>query len=412
MINRKRNILFIIFALFLFAFATRKEVTRLESFVLVTKLKEFTAGTPIKLEFQPKSNNEKPQLFIIHSYGKTLLEASIEKGNYVFSLPENYCEKTGRVSWFLILKNESIVSGSFQIHPNRNTKTVLENYLGPRKIMAGGKEFSMMVVVPTDGFDNPKESNTTVKLQYQFLQKVSSLDLRTNNFIAWYNIYSPDKAGKILVSTECENTVSKEIETEVYPNIATDFSINYSRNHEFADGNQLTRFSTSIIRDQFGNVVSDGTLVYFIIRTKENMLLKTFGATINGIASAQILHPDHQDSYQVNAYVMGIAESNSITINYKPVTASFDYTLTHNNRTLRVGPIKSFMNQLVPDGINVVVNVFQENKIVATLEKETSKGMAFFEISDDIVAAGNFQLEIKTLGISKKTPILRNDHQQ
>ncbi|WP_298147736.1 hypothetical protein [Flavobacterium sp.] len=401
-----------IFTLFLLALAIGKEVARIESLVLVTKATEFTAGTPIKLEFTAKSNSEKPQLFIIHSYGKTLLEASVDRGNYVFELPENYCEKTGKVSWFLILEHESIASGTLQILPNPKTKTVLENYFGPRKIMAGGREFSMMVVVPTDGFDNPKESNTTVKLKYQFLQNISTLDLRTNNFIAWYNIYSPDKAGKILVSTECENTVSKEIETEVYPNIATDFSINYSRNHEFADGNQLTRFSTSIIRDQFGNVVSDGTLVYFIIRTKENMLLKTFGATINGIASAQILHPDHQDSYQVKAYVMGIAESNSITINYKPVAASFDYALSHNNRTLRVGPIKSFMNQLVPDGITVVLNVLQKNKIVATLEKETSKGIAFFEISDDILAAGNFQLEIKTLGISKKTPILRNDHQQ
>ncbi len=412
MIKRKQNILLLISTMFLLAFASREDAAQRESFVLISKATEFTAGNPIKLAFHSKLKTEAPQLFIIHSYGKTLLDATLERGNYIFTFPKNYCEKTGKVSWFLIRSNQSVQSGSIHIHPNRITKTVIENYLGPRKILAGGKEFSMMVVAPTDGFDNPKEDNTSVKLRYQFLQNITSLDLKTKNFIAWYNIYSPNKAGKILVGTACESTVSKEIETEVYPNIATDFSINFTRNHEFADGNQITHFSTSIIRDQFGNIVSDGTLVYFIIRTKENMLLKTFGATISGIASAQILHPDHQETYQIKGQVIGIAESNSISIDYKPVTASFDYSITNQNRTVTVGPIKSFMNQLVPDGISVVVNVFQHNKKVTSLQKETSKGMAIFEISRDLINDGDYRLEITTLGMTKKTSILRYDHQQ
>jgi hypothetical protein len=392
------------------SFAVGEPAPRITSFQCITKSKEFSAGSVVKLKFNSESKSTAPQLFVSHSYGKTLLGALVENGNYVFTLPKNYSEKTGNVSWFLIQNNKSHLSGTIQIKPNRNTKTVIENYLGPRKIIAGGKEFSMMVVVPTDGFDNPKADDTSVKLQHQFLQNITSLDLRTKNFIAWYNIYSPNKSGKILVSTSCDDTQSKELETDVYPNIATDFTINYTRNHDYADGNQITTFSTSIIRDQFGNIVSDGTLVYFVIRNKEQLLLKTFGTTISGVATAQTLHPDHPDMFVVKAYVVGVAESNSIAINYKPIANSFDYTFKNQNRTLVVGPIKSFMKQLVPDGINVEVNVFQQNKRILSLKNQTSKGVAIFDIPRDIVREGNYWIEIKTLGITQKTSTLRYDH--
>jgi hypothetical protein len=405
-----RNILFLLSALLLLAFGTAMVSDKEQSFKLTSTPKTFTAGNPITLAFYSKSEKEKPLLFIIHSYGKTLLDATLEKGNYVFKIPENYCQKTGVISWFLVTNNKITNRGTFEIIPNNNTKTVIENYLGPRTILAGGKEYSMMVTVPTDSFDNPKKNNTNVIIKHQFLQNVTNLNLKTKDFIAWYNIYSPTKSGKLLVSSECDNIATKEIETEIYPNIATNFTINYTRNHEFADGNQITHFSTSIIKDQFGNTVSNGTMVSFIIKTKDNMVLKTFGTTINGIASAQILHPDHQDIYTVKGYVTGIAESNSIVLNYKPIISSFNYSFSNKNRTITIGPIKSFMNQLVPDGIKVVVKVLNQNKEVATLQEETSKGMATFEIPEDFYKANSYHFEITILGITKKTTTLNYDH--
>jgi hypothetical protein len=408
--KKARNILLLLSALLLLAFGTTMVFDKDQPFKLASTSKTFTAGNPIALSFTSKSEKEKPQLFIIHSFGKTLLDATFEKGKYIFKIPENYCLKTGTISWFLVNNNTTTNSGTFEIIPNDKTKTIVENYLGPRTILAGGKEFTMMVTVPTDSYDNPKADNTSVGLKYQFLQNVTSLDLKTKDFIAWYEIYSPSKSGKMLVSTECNNTVYKEIETEVYPNIATNFTINYSRNHEFADGNQVTHFTTSIIKDQYGNTVSDGTMVSFIIKTKTDIVLKSFGTSINGIASAQILHPDHQDIYSVKGYVTGIAESNSIVIDYKPIISTFNYSFSNKNRTITVGPIKSFMNQLVPDGIKVVVKVFNKNKEVASLLEETSKGMTTFELPESFYKANSYHFEITTLGITQKTTTLNYDH--
>jgi hypothetical protein len=396
-------IVFVLSALLLLAFGTALVSDKKASFALVSKTKSFVAGNTIELEFSSTSASEKPVLFIVHSYGKTLLDVTAEKANYIFKIPENYCNKTGCVSWFLIHKNETTLSGTFEITSNNKTKTVIENYLGPRTILAGGKEFTMMVTVPTDSFDNPKKDGTNVILKHQFLQNVTNLNLKTKDFIAWYDIFSPTKSGKLIVSTECDTIVTKEIETEIYPNLATNFTINDVRNHEFADGNQITHFTTSIIKDQFGNTVSDGTLVSFIIKTKNNLVLKTFGTTLNGIASAQILHPDHSENYTVKGFVTGIAESNSLTLKYKPIITTFKYSFSNKNRTLTVGPIKSFMNQLVPDGIKVIVKVFHQNKLINRLQEDLSKGSATFELSEDFYKEKKYQFEITTLGIMQKT---------
>lgn len=396
-------IVFLLSVVLLLAFGTALETNHEEIFILNTKTKYFVAGSEIKMEFSCDSKTTNPQLYIIHSYGKTLVEGMNKNGKLTFKIPELYAKKTGTVSWFLTTSGRTIAQGIFEIIPNKNTPTQIESYLGPRSILAGGKEFTMMVAVPTDGFDNPVLENTSVLIKNQFLNNITIDAEKTKDFIAWKNIFSSKSSGKILVSTECKNIATKEIETEVYPNIATNFSINYTRNHDFADGNQITTLSTSIIKDNFDNVVSDGTLVSFIISTQNNTILKTFGTTIKGIATGQLLHPDHADFYTVKGYVTGIAESKSLNIAYKPILSIFNYTFSNRNRTLIVGPLKSFMNQIVPDGIKVTVNIFQGNKLTATLQENTSNGIAEFHISSDLYKAKNYRFEITTLGVTQKS---------
>ncbi len=409
--NKTRCIALILVAVLICAFGTTAGTTKKSRFTLAPMATTFATGSTIRMVFSSESPHAEPQLFVIHSYGRTLLDAKHEGRNCIFTLPESYSRKSGAVSWYLLNGNQTVDSGVFQIISNVHTKTVIENYLGPRRILAGGKEFTMMVTVPTDAFDNPKEDHTPVRLHYQFLQEIRNRTLETKDFVAWYDIYSPTQSGKLLVATECTATVSKEIETEVYPNIGTDFTIAYARNHEFADGNQITRFSTSLIRDTFGNTVSDGTLVTFIIKTRRDMVLKTFGTTINGIATAQILHPDHPDRYRVKGYITGIAESNTLDIGYKPVAPSFHYSFSNHNRTITVGPIKSYMNQLVPDGIKVTLQVCDEkNREIASLQEETSRGIASF-ILGDALCDDRYHLNITTLGMTQITPNLHCDNQ-
>lgn len=389
--------------LLLFAFETAAFIAKENTTYLSSTNKVFVAGDNMKLTFSSTSKTTIPQLFIIHSYGKTIIDGKNSNGKITFTIPTVYTKKTGTVSWFLIDNEKTVTNGTFEIIPNEKTKTQMENYLGPRSILAGGKEFTMMVAVPTDGFDNPKLENTPVVIKHQFLNNVTTISKNTKDFIIWENIYSNTQSGQILASTACEKTVTKEIETEVYPNIATDFSIYYTRNHDYADGNQITTLTTSLIKDAYNNTVSDGTMVVFHITTKNNMALKTFGTTINGIASGQILHPDHPDHYSVKGYITGIAKSNILEIDYKPILSDFTYSFSDYNRKLTVGPLNSFMGQLVPDGIKVVLKIFHDNQLISSLQEDSSKGMVQFYIPSDFYKEKNYRFEIQTLGIIKKT---------
>lgn len=392
---------FIIFALLLVSYNLLPK-NETNKFSFETKEKTFTAGTKIALKFKTKSAI-KPQLFLIHSYGKTLLDGTLIKDQITFLLPGIYARKTGNVDWFLIVDGNKKMRGSFDILPNNQTKTQIENHVGPPSTMVGDGHFVMYVAVPTDDFDNPKETNTPVIYKSQFLNSFTTDIVLTKDLIAWKDFFAPTKSGIILLSTECEKTITKEYDAVIYPGIATNFTINYSRNHEFADGNQITTLKTSIVRDKFGNIVSDGTMVSFMITTKNNMVLKSFGTTIEGIATAKILHPDHQDVFTIKAFVTGIAESSVIAINYKPINPIIAYKFSKDNRTLTVGPLRSFMNQLVPDGVSVKLKIFHNHNLVETLQEDSSNGKAIFNISYDYYKEKTYSFEISTLGTTKNT---------
>ncbi|AWG20454.1 hypothetical protein FFWV33_02375 [Flavobacterium faecale] len=372
---------------------------------LVTAQKSFIAGRPITLTFTTNSKTANASLFIIHTYGKTVVTATNSDGKLNFKIPTVYFIKTGIVSWYLIQDDTQTANGSFTITPNNTTPTLLENYLGPPSLLTGTDHFTMMVAIPTDSYDNPKENGTAVLIKDQFLDNVTVTEKKTKSFIAWKDIYSRTKSGKMLVSTECNSTDSKEFETEIKPSPSEDFTIDYARNHQFADGNQITTVKTSVIKDRFDNLVGDGTVVMFQVITNANILLKSYAATINGVAIGQILHPDHEDTYKIKAYVTGIAQSKPISVSYKPLIKTFKYTFSEQNRKITVGPVRSFMKQLVPDGVKVELKIFHKKELLETKIVETNKGLATFILLAPFYPKKEYQFTIKTLGITQQTEI-------
>ena len=222
----------------------------------------------------------------------------------------------------------------------------------------------MLVVIPTDNLDNPVPTNTLVEAKHQFLASEETNSIFTKNLIAYRNIYSKKQRGRILVSSESLGINSKEFTINVFAAIPADFIISAKSPHNYADGNQITTFSTSVIKDKHDNIVNDGTFVTFFITNKKGNVLKTTGTTIEGVANSKIIHPDFEDNWSVKAYVDGMAESNTITVNYKRVIEDFNVAFLEKNRKIKVGPLQSFMKQMIPDGLQVRLQIFKENKDV------------------------------------------------
>ena len=95
-------ILFLMSIVLLVAFGTSLQTTKKANFILDTKTKFFVAGKEVKIQFTSNLQATVPQLYIVHSYGKTLIQGTNKNGKLTFKLPQIYSNKTGIVSWFLI----------------------------------------------------------------------------------------------------------------------------------------------------------------------------------------------------------------------------------------------------------------------------------------------------------------------
>ncbi len=382
-----------------FAYIQKSEEAQAE---VLTEKSTFQAGEAIQLNFKI-TGVENLKLYLHHSFGSTLLtESKKENNRFTFQLPELFSRKTGALTWVLLSESEQLLSGILKIVPATSTKTQLETYLGPRSIVAGYEDFSMLVVSPTDVYDNPLPDSTEVLIFKQYKNTISEFKVFTENLMAWRNMMSEPKSGIMQISSEVNGTSSKEFTSNIYPSNATDFQISFDRNHEYADGNQLTEFSTSIIKDEFKNIIADGTMVEFLITTEENHLLKTYASTINGIAKAKMLHPDAPQTWKIKAYIPGVAESNSINLTYESILEDFPVKFSAENRKITVGPLLSFMGQLIPDGAQVKLLIYHDGELIETKQKTSSKGMVEFQLAKEFYPEKSYSFQLKALGITKE----------
>ncbi len=368
-----------------------------DTYILITESKVFTADDNIELEFRFKGSTD-VVLYCSNSYGSVILKPRIDS-NLKFTIPKSISNKSGLLNWQLQSDSDK-VSGQLKILPKTKIKTI-ETYIGPPSIEAGGKDYTMLVVIPTDDLDNPLIDSTKVSVKHQFLDNQTSNDIHTQHGFGYKNLSSYEKSGRIIISSECLGLNSKEYDVNVMPAIPTNFNIYSNRIHNYADGNQITTFKTSVIKDRFDNVVSDGTFVSFFITDKNGNKATTQGTTINGVATAKMLHPDHEDQWTIKAYIEGMANSDTLVLNYKQAVSNFDVSFSKNNRTINVGPLQSFMNQRVPDGLDVILKIYRNDNLENQISKQSKDGFANFKLNLDRYPKGRYNFEIEVAGLTK-----------
>jgi hypothetical protein len=163
----------------------------------------------------------------------------------------------------------------------------------------------------------------------------------------------------------------------------------------------------SVIKDKHNNVVSDGTYVSFYITNDKNNSLKTSGTTINGVATAKMIHPDYETQWSIKAYVDGMAESEVITLNYHQVIDNFEVNFSKTNRDITVGPLQSFMKQMIPDGLQVKLSVYKDDILLETLHKTSIDGYVNFNLKPNSIKNDTYRIVITTAGLEKTVNALQ-----
>ncbi|WP_291869906.1 hypothetical protein [Maribacter sp.] len=379
-----------------------KELPLIKAELIAIK-ENYIAGDSIVLKFKTDVAAPNIKLHLKNAFGTILLKSKLSHNFLNFYIPNNFTRKAGECHWKLIQEKTTLLKGGFSIKTTAPKGTKIETYFGPRSITAGNNDFSMLIIAPTDIYDNTVNPGTEVIIKSQFLETISELKVPTNNLIAWHNVRSTLKSGRILVTSHCNETKSKELTTIVFPSNATDFSISTSSAHDFADGNQILHLKSDIIKDKYNNVVSDGTLVTFMIKDQKGSSLFTIGTTLNGIVKARTLHPSEASNWKIQAFITGAAESSIIEVNFRTAIADYSVHFSKGNRNIDIGPFESFMKQLVPDGVLVQLDIYDsEEKFIETKKTTTKKGSSTFFISPEYLPNGNYKLVFKAAGITKE----------
>ncbi len=361
----------------------------------------YSAGSPIILKFTNTSDRE-TQLWIHNSYGSTLVEdTGKNKEDHLFKIPKYFCNKSGILNWKLIAEKSVLQKGTITIQPGK-TPIVMENYIGPQDIFNTAKDFAMLVSVPTDTFDNPLADKTKLNITEFFKSQQQINSVQLNNLIGWRKINSHPKTGKIIATIVCNNSTSEEFTVDILPNTPENFIIKANKTHNYADGNQIITFTTSILKDRYGNTVSDGTKVSFIIQNNLGYTLQTSGNTIGGIATGNILHPESAQIWNIKAYVIGMAESNELQTSF--ITALSEIPVEFNNKENKiiVGPLVSFIQQRIPDGALVTLKIYENKKIINSLHKLSLKGFANFDLNKTIIPPGTYTISVETMGKTRE----------
>ena len=358
---------------------------------------EMIAGEEIILQFAEA--NSSSRLLLKNSYGQTIISGDSENIQS-FRVPEFMSNKSGLLEWKLINDDKSR-SGVIKI-VSQDKPVSIENYFGPRSIQAGYNDYSMLVTIPTDLLDNPLNDGTKVEISEYFQGNLKKDSIPMQNMFAWQNIYTKTKAGNITVAASSKKLQAKEMISQVYPSTATNFQIETKREHEFADGNQVLDIVTSQITDAYGNVVSDGTSVEFIIEDPQGVKLKSSATTISGVATAKVLHPEMPEEWQLSANVTGMAVSDTISVSFNSVLRDFRIRQDEQNNSLTVGPLESFLGQLVADGSTVRLQILDKNsEIIEVMQEPSEEGYAVFTLPADKNYWNSYTFKIEAMGLTK-----------
>ena len=367
-----------------------------DAFKIVTPIDQVVTKNGIKIKFQSYNNDDFELLEFVVSgtYGTTVLKPQLHQDQLAIHIPEVISQHSGIIEWKLIAGETTLERGSFKLLPNIKQLKTVENYVGPRSIIANERDYTMLVSIPVDSLDNMLPDQTVVQMSKQFKGDITSTKKEIKSGFAWQRIPAPLTTGRLITGSTLQQISSKELVVDIFPDIAVPFKITKSSNHNYADGNEIIILQTDQIKDSHGNIMTDGTLVTFFIKDDHDNSWQTTASTVNGYAFAKALHPQAPSTWTVKGVINGMVESPELNITFESIIDEIHFSFSEN-KTVTIGPLTSYLGQLVPDGIPVQLKIDGSEIIL-----KTHNGIATYTFDTKIIEPNTYDIQIKTLGLT------------
>ena len=245
----------------------------------------------------------------------------------------------------------------------------LDLYLGPRTVIADGRDFSMIVAVPKDSFGNPVIDGTVV--DYTVTRDDGSgpgASEPTSGLLSYHRIFSRTVATRTRVAATVGSANGPERSFLEVAGIPSRFDLGLVDAAPLADGHSLARIRTGELVDEFGNQLPDGSLVY-LDAAGVTGVRRLRSVAIEGQAEFVFEAPAEPGEATFIATASGIA-STPLEVSFPSAVAELPAKATlvvvegadgpRNAVELRIGRVVSSRDSYVPDGTLVRVETADE----------------------------------------------------
>lgn len=302
------------------------------------------------------SSTDEITLHVKHALYTKSYSTKITNGSFEIEIPSVDNQTAGIVNTSLVYQEEIIGEEKYFIKP-LDAINKMQSFNGPKDLFAGDDDASMNVSIPHDEYDNPLLPPANVNFSKSFEGQIQSEEQKTIEHLVAYQITnSKQTKGKYLIGSKSSDGFSQEQELIIGAAMPQQFNIELISFHPFADARQFIAFKTTILKDQYDNIIADGTLINFVIE-EDGFIVGVYQAfTIGGVAVVYIENPSKELSWTVYASLHDQIRSNKVLLSFSKNVNDFDLSWDAEKQTLSIGPVIGILGQLVPDGTEVYIS--------------------------------------------------------
>ncbi len=186
----------------------------------------------------------------------------LPEGPSSWTVPDALTKTAGRLT--LVVGDHQVEVAIAAGEPNDFT-TIL---LGPRTIVADGKDLTLAVVAPSDIYGNALPNRTPVEFQRLGPNSDrSSYDGAVERSLAWTRLGAGTIAGANSVWVTVGTTTGVPAVLNEVPGVATSIELALATTTVVADGRHVIELATAELVDEFGNQLPDGVAGVFQLTT-------------------------------------------------------------------------------------------------------------------------------------------------
>lgn len=355
-----------------------------------------TVGT--KLRHEVGFDASECHLLVSTSWGNYVVSPEKEEANWSFTVDDSLTQTAGIYILDLACQGKLLKSKKVQILSGLPAEP-LEAFIGSKSIEAdNGGHWAMILAIPADTFENLTADKTPVNFSLhrpdESFEKVNKL---TEHGVAYHKIYSKSKVGKTIIGVTAGAATAKEKELLEMPGFPVDFQIFSEKVYSYADKRQNFHLKTSVIKDKYGNIVADGTLLNIDVTDSDNSKRILTSYTMDGVAELDIQNPALAGEILVNASIYGDAKSNELVLRFKKYLEKLPAKFSKDEKSVIVGPLIGPLKQYMSDGAEI--EMYIEN-LGQTKIGVVKNGYAKIDLTD--MQAGTYTGQVSSGGLKTK----------